>query len=356
MPLNRKITDGWMLRTVERFGLLGAVAIMFGAFAVAEPSLFLTTGNLQAILISQAPFLLLAVAISVPLRAGEFDLSISSIMVLSMIVAAVLNRDHHSSLLVLIPLSLAIGALCGLLNAALVVFFKINAFIATLGTSSILTGLAYLFSGGEVVYPITGNLLGFSQHSIGGLPLSVYYGWAAAIIVWILFEMFPVGRFWLFVGGNPDAARLSGIRVRLVKTSAFCIAGVLCGFAGMLIAGMNGSADPTIGPTYLLAPFAAAFLGTAVVQPSRFNIVGTAIGVYTVAIGNTGLALHGESSWVSQVFAGCVLVVAVGISQLTSGNFGHKFFSRRTVESSDTVKGEALGTQSGAVPMRSEQR
>jgi ribose transport system permease protein len=355
MPVKDRFQDGWALRGVERFGLLAAVAVMFGAFAISEPSLFLTKGNLDAILISQAAVLLMAVGISIPLRAGEFDLSISSIMVLSMIASAVLNRDHHAPLIVLIIVSLAIGTVCGAVNALLVVFFKINAFIATLGTSSVLTGLAYLISGGEVVYPITGNLLGFSQRSLGGLPLSVYYGWAVALVLWFLFERFPIGRFWLFAGGNPDAARLAGVRVRSVKTYAFCLSGAVCGFAGMVLAGMSGSADPTIGSSYLLTPFAAVFLGTAVVQPSRFNIIGTVIGVYTVSIGNTGLALRGESSWVSQVFSGGVLVAAVGISQLTSGNFGQKLFSRRPIEAPVSVQ-QTLEIPEPAVPARAEDR
>jgi ribose transport system permease protein len=330
MPVNKLTGSNWRRRGTERFGLLAAVAVMFGAFAVSEPSLFLTNGNLDAILISQAAVLLMAVGISIPLRAGEFDLSISSIMVLSMIAGAVLNRGHHPPLITLILLSLAIGAVCGAVNAILVVFFKINAFIATLGTASVLTGLAYLFSGGEVVYPITGNLISFSQRDLFGLPLSVYYGWVIALGVWFLFEKFPIGRYWLFAGGNPDAARLSGVRVRRVRTIAFCLSGAICGFAGLLLAGMSGSADPTIGPTYMLTPFAAALLGTAVVQPGRFNIIGTLIGVYTVSIGNTGLALQGESSWVSQVFAGAVLIVAVGLSQVTSGSIGRKLFRRRS--------------------------
>jgi ribose transport system permease protein len=305
-----------MMNIIRRYGVLIVTVLLFAVFSAVSPSLFLSKGNLLTILTSQSTILILALAVTIPLRAGEFDLSIASIMGLSMLVGALLQVRAHQSLLVVIVVSIVIGAACGGFNALLVIGFGINGFIATLGMSTVLTGIGYAATNSEVIGPLTGDFLRMSQKTAGSIPLAVFYGWGLVIVLWVIFEFTPLGRFWLFAGGNTAAARLSGVRTKRVKSTSFILAGAMCGFAGVLLAGTNGAADPSISSSYLLPPFAAAFLGTAVIQEGRFNVWGTTIGVYLISIGSIGLQLIGASTWASQVFSGGILVVAVGLSRI----------------------------------------
>jgi ribose transport system permease protein len=303
------------MNIIRKYGVLIAMAALFVIFSISMPDLFLTFGNLRTIIMSQATLLMLAVAITVPLRAGEFDLSIGSIMSVAMLGACLLSMSGYPFWMA-VAVGVAFGATWGAINALMVVGFGINGLIATLGSATVLSGIGYGMTDSTVLGPVVGGLLTFSRYNVLGLPLAVYHGWATALAIWILFELTPLGRYWLFAGGNSEAARLSGVKVTRVKVLAFVCSGAICGFAGVVLAGINGAGDPTIADQYLLPPFAAAFLGTAVIQEGRFNVVGTVIGIYLISIGNMGLALSGAPLWASQVFAGGVLLAAVGVSRL----------------------------------------
>jgi ribose transport system permease protein len=305
-----------VLLFLRRFGIVIAGVLLWCLFAIAAPETFPTTATFNTILSSQITLLLLAVAITMPLRTGDFDLSIGSIMTVSMILAAQLNVNHEASWGVSLIVSLIFGIAWGALNALLVVGFGINGLIATLGSGTVLTGIGYALTDSAVVSPVTGGLADLARTQVWGLPLGVYLGWAVALVLWIVFEFTPLGRYWLFAGGNAEAARLSGVRVKTVRVLAFVLSGMICGFAGVLLAGTNGAADPSIGHQYLLPPFAAAFLGTAAIQANRFNIGGTVVGIYLISSGNIGLALLGAPLWATEVFSGGVLVIAVGIARL----------------------------------------
>jgi ribose transport system permease protein len=144
-----------------------------------------------------------------------------------------------------------------------------------------------------------------------GFPLEVWYGWALAALLLYVYEYTPAGRYHLFVGGNRDVAALSGVPVRLVRIVSFAISGLVSGFAGLVLAGSLGAVDPSVSPAYLLPPYAAAFLGTTTILVGRFNVIGTIVGLYLVVVGVTGLELEGAESWISNVFDGSILLVAV---------------------------------------------
>jgi ribose transport system permease protein len=131
------------------------------------------------------------------------------------------------------------------------------------------------------------------------------------VILWYVYEWTPFGRRLLFTGGNRDASRLTGIHVKRIRASAFILSAVISALAGVVLAGSVGAVDPGSAGAYLLQPFAAAFLGTTVIQFGRFNAWGTVIGLYLLAAGVSGLQLLGASSWVSDVFNGVTLVLAV---------------------------------------------
>jgi ribose transport system permease protein len=260
--------------------------------------------------------LILALGITMPLRTGDFDLSIASNMGFCAALAGTLTL-HGVPVGLAIVIALAAGLGVGIINAILIVIVGINAFIATLGTMTILGGLAVAVTGGHVVSGLPDALTTLSRHDVVlGLPAGVFYGWILAAVLWYVYEYTPFGRQLLFVGGNPDAARLAGVPVRRVRMAAFILSGVFGAVGGIVLVGILGAVDPSIGPQFLLPPYAAAFLSTTAIQVGRFNVVGMLIGLYLLAVGITGLQLIGVASWISDVFNGGALVLAVGFAGL----------------------------------------
>jgi ribose transport system permease protein len=209
-----------------------------------------------------------------------------------------------------------IGALIGLFNGVLVTQLRVNALIATLGTGSLLVGINYAYSSGipQAVQSKYPEFLDISIGRLAGIPHPVFYMAAVLFLLWIFLGHTVTGQHVQAVGVNVEAARLSGIRVELTKTITFIIAGACAALTGILLASSIGSGQPQAGDTFTLSSFAAAFLGTAVLREGEFNVVGTFIGVVTVAVGFNGLALLGVPSFAQYLFQGLILIIAVALS------------------------------------------
>jgi ribose transport system permease protein len=291
-------------------------ALAVAVFSVLSPGQFLTSTNLNSILSAQAVPLILAVGVIFPLRAGHFDLSIAQIMVLSGAICGTLTVLDHWPVLPALLLAVGASILCGALNGLLIVVFGLNSFVVTLGTSSVFGGITYAITRSQSIQPMPAAIETLANKTVLGEPLLVWYAWILAAILWVVLELSPLGRYLLFVGGNPRTAELVGIRTRSLGLLTYLIAALLAAFAGVLLAGSLDTVNPTIGAEFLLTPYAAAFLGAAAIQIGRFNVLGTVLAVYLVAVGQTGLILLGSPSWVSQVFEGGILVAAIGFSRV----------------------------------------
>ena len=302
-------------RLAERFGLVFVLIALIVTFSLVLPGRFFTTTNLTVTLSGQAAILMLALAVTLPLRAGDFDLSVSAVMIGSASIVALLTTRHGMPvvLAVLIAVGFAVGI--GFVNASLVVGLGIDAFIVTLGTMTWLIGVIAALTGGDIMTGVPQALGDVANTEvIGSIPSRVVIGWLLVALLWYVYEYTPFGRRLLFAGGNRDAAKLSGLRVGRIRTAAFVGSSVIAALAGVLLLGSLGAVDPTSSGAYLLQPYAAAFLGTTVIQFRRFNAVGTVVGVYLLAVGVSGLQLLGVEAWVSDVFNGAVLVLAVAIA------------------------------------------
>ncbi|MFB2586336.1 ABC transporter permease [Herbiconiux liukaitaii] len=297
--------------------------VLFVIFAIITPRTFLTPGTWLVLLDAQSITVLAAIAVLIPLVNGVFNLAIGAEVGFSVILVAVLQAKLDMPWGIAIPVAILIGAFIGLVSGLIITKGKIDSFIATLGMSSILlAGLAFLSENRQII----GLEDGFRLFATGGLPLAadnpnfkitnpVFIMLLVAFIVWYVLERTPVGRRMYAAGYNPDGARLSGVNVGRLQIASLVAGGIIAALAGVLLASRINAGDPTVGPGLLLPALTAVFLGSTQFKGGRFNVWGTVISVYVLAVGIKGLQLLGAQNWVSDLFNGVALLAAVGLSR-----------------------------------------
>ena len=307
-----------LLALTQRWALLVVFGVVVAGFSFWIPEKFATTGNWQDILTSQPSAIFIAFGAMLVLTAGEFDLSLGATFGLSQYLVMQLVTTAHVSWPLAVALSVAAGALVGAVNAALVLGLRMNSFIATIGVATFLEGvLDWRSAGGAPIYSgAPPGLTDVARLKLAGVVLPVYYAAVAAVALWLLLEFTVFGRELRASGANRAAAVLSGLRTRAAVAFAFVAGGALAAIGGVLMTARLGAADATSGPGYLLPAYAAAFLGATTIRPGFFNVWGTVVAIFLVAVGITGLQLVGAQSWVTPVFNGLVLLVAVAVSNL----------------------------------------
>src|SRR5580692_11423216 len=274
---------------LDRFSGLYVLAALILIFALWVPSLFLTATNFRIIAGSQAITAMLAQGLIVPVACGAFDLSIGGTLGMGCCIVVWFQANGHGFILGIFA-AVAFGLLVGLVNAFIVVMLHVDSFIATLGMGSILSaGTTWGTGGFQVASGISPHFTAIGQKQVLGLPLPVYYMVILAIILWWALEYTPAGRYLYSVGGNPQAARLAGIRVGRITTGAFVVCGVVAAFSGV-------------------------FLGATQILPGRVNVLGTLIAIFLLATGVKGLQLAGAPGYINDLFNGVALIIAVALA------------------------------------------
>jgi ribose transport system permease protein len=306
----------WADQALHRFAVVGIWVAMLLVYTGIEPSKILRAATFQSIFGSQQALVFLALAALSTLVVGEFDLSVASVMGISATVVPVLAVNHGMNAALACLIAVAAAAACGLVNAFVIVVVGVEGFVVTLGSGTLLVGLTVLISNSTTVFGLGSGLARITLTDFLGLPVSFYYGLALAVAFAYLLSFTPLGRHIAFVGANREVARLVGIRVGLIRFMSYVIGSTIAGLGGVLLVAGLGGFDPSSSAEYLLPALSAVFLGTAVVQPGRFNPLGTLIGIYFLATGILGLQLMGLGGWIEDVFYGAALVIAVAVSSL----------------------------------------
>jgi ribose transport system permease protein len=312
---------------IRRYGtLVGFVAIVV-FFSVMLPGTFPTARNWLNITQQVSMLMVVAAGMTIVMVMGDFDLSVGSMASLAGIAAA-LMMAAGMPVWAAVAAALAVGVLGGVFNGAMVSLVGILPFIATLATMTMFSGLAFVVSGGKT---ISGRAIPeeFGSFARGGLPLGEWGGVAvtlpnlsiiailAVLAVWVLLEQTTFGRRLYAIGGNMEAAHLSGIAVKRLRLIAFALTGFAAAAGGLMYASRVASANPVQGSGLMLNAIAAVFLGTTMSRHGEPRIIATVIGVLVLGVLDNGLTQMSVDSYVRQVLVGGLILVAVAASSVS---------------------------------------
>lgn len=302
-------------RLIPVYGLLILTVLLILIFSVLLSDTFPTLLNLRSIIANKTIIAILSLAAMIPMACGRIDLTIGYGIVLWHILAISLQTMFGIPWPIAVMIVVALGALTGLLNGVLVEIAKIDSFIATLGTGTVIYAIALWHTGGrQVVGVLPDGFLALNGAFLFGLPITGYYVLALALVMWLVLEYLPIGRYLYAIGANPKAAALNGIPVRRFVVCAFIASGTLSAVAGVLLASRLRIGQASVGLEYLLPALVGAFLGSTTIKPGRVNVWGTMIGVIILAVGISGIQQFGGSFFVEPLFNGVTLLVAIGIA------------------------------------------
>jgi ribose transport system permease protein len=305
---------------LKTYGTLIGFALVVMFFWVEIPGTFMTAKNWLNISQQVSMLAVVAFTMTIVMVMGDFDLSVGSMASLAGIVAALTFRDGDG-VSAGVALALAVGLAGGLLNGFLVAYVGILPFVATLGTLTVYSGFAFMISGGKTIFgrDIPATFSGFAR---SGMPLSdgvslpslTIVGVLVLLAVWFVLEQTTFGRRLYAIGGNKEAARLAGIRVKRLRFLAFGLSGLGAASAGLMYASRVASANPTQGSGLMLDAIAAVFLGMTMSDEGEPHVLATLVGVLILGVLGNGLTQMSIDSYVREVLIGSIIVLAVAAS------------------------------------------
>lgn len=303
------------------FSNIGAVyvwGLVIVFFSIIAADTFPKIETAKLVLNDQAVTGLIALCLILPLAAGVYDLSVGYTLGTTSMVASRLLAETSMSPTSVVLLSLLVGLAIGIGNGIVVVTFKIDSFIGTLATSSLLGALITIVSENRTISStrLLGSFSNIARADVWGITAPVFYMLGLGLIVWFVLEHTSTGRYLYAIGYGPETARLSGIRTERLRFLSLVFSGLFAGFAGIVLTARVTTGSPTIGPPYLLPAFAAAFVGATQLRGGRFNAWGTVIAVLLIGTGTAGLSLAGTPIWAPSVFVGVTLIIAIALTKV----------------------------------------
>jgi putative xylitol transport system permease protein len=299
-----------------------AIALVLFAFIVLlelfVPS-FRSIGNVQNILLQTSINSLLAIGATLTILTGGIDLSVGSIVGLTGIVAALLGKNPGSGpFIVALLAGVGAGLALGAVNGALVAFVRIPPFVVTLGMMSIARSLAFVFSQGQPISDLSDEFLALGQGSLFNVPYPIIISVVSFVVFGIVLARTRFGRYIYAVGGNEEAARVSGVDTRMVKFAVYSLSGLLAGLGGVVLSARATAGISTNGEGYELTAIAAAVIGGTSLSGGRGSLLGTVAGVLIIGIMINSLDLLNISPFYQGLIQGTIIIGAVAIDALVN--------------------------------------
>jgi|LFRM01.1.fsa_nt_gb ribose transport system permease protein len=307
MTILKKLQSSFLGRSTGIF--IGLVCLMV-VFSIMSSSFF-TLNNIMNLTRQVSISAILAVGMTIAIIGGGIDLSVGSIVAFVSVIVASALVNWQLNMWLAILLGIALGALIGAINGVLISVFGIPPFIATLGTMTAFRGLTYLYTGGYPIYGLPTQFAWFRAGYVAGIPVPSILMFLIAVVVHFILNRTTFGRAVYAIGGNEEAARLSGIRVTRNKLYVYVASGALAAVSAIVLTSRLRSGLPTAGVGYELNAIAAVVLGGTSMSGGEGGVVGTLFGALLMGVLSNGLNLMNVDPYVLEVITGTIIVIAV---------------------------------------------
>ena len=306
----------------QKYGILIALVLACVVLALINEN-FLSARNILNVLRQTSINGVLAIGMTFVILTRGIDLSVGSVVALTGVVAASFATTSTAGFipgapypaLLALAIGVAVGMLAGSVSGLIVARFRVPAFVATLGMLSAARGLTLLYSGGRPIPALTDTFRWIGTGDVLGVPVPIFVLLAVFAGAHFVLTQTRFGRHVYAVGGNPHAAKVSGLPVTRIRFIVYVISGGLAGLAGMILAARTGSALPQAGIAYELDAIAAVVIGGTSLAGGVGRVSGTLIGALLIGVMNNGLDLMGVESYYQQVIKGFLIVAAVMLDQ-----------------------------------------
>ncbi len=294
------------------YAALILLVVLFIVLSVAS-SAFFTSANLLNIVSQQAPTAIVACAATLVIIAGSFDLSTGAIVAVTNVIAAQLAIRAEGPIVGLLAAVVA-GLGLGVINGLVITMLRVHSFLATLATSLVYGGLALLLTNGALIPVDNSTFIALGQNDVGPIAVASIVLGVFAVLMMFLLNRTVAGRHLFAVGGNPEAAALSGIRVNLIHVMTFAASGLAAGVAGAILVSRVSSGQPTQGADITLNAIAAVILGGTSIYGGAGAVWRTLTGVFLLALIGNGFDLLGANQFYKNLVTGIVIVSAVALA------------------------------------------
>ncbi|HEV7253506.1 MAG TPA: ABC transporter permease [Mesorhizobium sp.] len=307
---------------LQEYGIFFAFLLLVGILALSN-EFFLTPGNISNVLLQTSINGVLAIGMTFVILTRGIDLSVGSVVALAGMVSASFVTSSATAgiagapypMVVALAAGILVGVCCGALVGLIVSRFSVPAFVATLGMLSAARGATLIYGGGKPVPGLSPDFRWIGTGNIFGIPMPVILLAVVFAVSWWVLTRTRFGRYIYAVGGNPHAAKTSGLNVTRIRFLVYVISGALSGLAGMILSARTGSALPQAGIAYELDAIAAVVIGGTSLSGGVGRVTGTLIGALIIGVMNNGLDLMGIQSYYQQVLKGALIVGAVMLDQ-----------------------------------------
>jgi ribose transport system permease protein len=305
-------------KTLERFGIyIGFLAILL-LFSVLSPN-FLSGRNTSNIIVQSSVLAIIAIGQTIVILTSGIELSVGSVVAFTSMFSGLMVVNLGLPVAVAVVAGVLVASFMGLINGVVVSYANVPAFIATLGMMSMARGAALALTSGA---PISGIPRAFerlaSTNVFGVIPIFIIYSLVAYAMGYLFLMLTKTGRYIYSIGGNREAARLSGIRVRRIETLAYVICGALSGIGGVMLTARLAYATPIAGMGYELDVIAATVIGGTSLFGGEGNLLGTLVGAILLGTLRNGLTLSGVSPYFQSIIIGMVIILAVFLDRIKS--------------------------------------
>jgi len=288
--------------------------VLFGLLSLTVDNFF-SAANIVGLMLSVAQIGMVACTMMLCLASRDFDLSVGSIVAFSGVLGAII-LERTGSVGLAVGGGLAVGALIGAGNGVLIAYLRVNALIATLATMLMVRGLAFIVSKGQAVGIVDEGFINFGDSQFLSLPLPVWVTVACFVVFGVLLNHTVFGRNTLAVGGNPEAARLAGVRVERLRVWLFALQGLVTAMAGLILSSRITSGQPNAAQGFELDVISACVLGGVSLQGGKARIFGVLVGVLIMGTVENVMNLLDVDAFYQYLMRGVILLAAVLLDQL----------------------------------------